>query len=150
MSQSSLKKFSTSKLEQEINKRRISELQTQKTMIEAKIKTLSTSTSNNKVEKLGKPVKKSSKLKKVMHKSRVAGSISLKDRLIAIGSDETVRTATEFLTILENDGWKSTSAKPYYVVSAGLASLAEKNVFRRVSKGSYQLVKNEPVVVVAQ
>jgi len=47
-----------------------------------------------------------------------------------------VRTATQFLTILENDGWKSTSATPYYVVSAQLATLVEKKIFNRVSKGS--------------
>jgi len=40
MSQSSLKKFSSVKLEQELNKRKISELTNQRNMIDAKIKIL--------------------------------------------------------------------------------------------------------------
>ncbi len=159
MSQSSLKNFSSVKLEQELNKRKISELTNQRAIIEDKIKHLNTTAVvSNKVEKLVKPTKsvktiksvkkKSSKLKKTMHKGRAVNAISLRDRLMTIASDGIVRNATQFLAILENDGWKSTSAKPYYVISAQLATLADKKLFNRVSKGSYQLSKNEPIVIV--
>jgi len=144
----SLKKFSTVKLELEITKRKIVELQNQRSSIDDKIKNLSVI--EGKVEKLTKPSsKKNTKIKKSMHKGRVANGLSLKDRLITIAADSAPRSATEFLAVLDNDGWKSTSPKPYYVVSAGLASLVKKNVFRRVEKGSYQLVKRELLAVIA-
>lgn len=146
----SLKKISTKHLEREITKRKVSELESQKTIIEKKIKSL-TGTENT-VEKLNKKSNKksskSTKVKKVMHKSRAVNGTSLTTRLSTIAADGATRTTTEYVTALENDGWKSTSAKPYYVVAAALATLATKNVFRRVSKGSYQLSKVEPVAVI--
>jgi hypothetical protein len=140
----SLKKISTKQLEREITKRKVSELEIQKSLIEKKIKSLNGT--ENVVEKLNKKAKKALKLKKAMHKGRSVNNISLTSRLITVGSDGATRTTTEYLTALENDGWKSTSAKPYYVVAAALATLEKKNVFRRIAKGSYQWVNNEPVV----
>lgn len=142
----SLKKVSTKQLEREITKRKISDLESQRTTIDQKIKNLTGVETT--VEKLNnKKSKKSVKIKKAMHKSRSVNGISLTTRLTTIASDGATRSTNDYLTRLENDGWKSTSAKPYYVVAAALASLEKKNVFRRVEKGSYQLVKNEPVVV---
>ena len=140
----SLKKISTKQLKREITKREISDLESQKTMIDKKIKSLGGN--EHVVEKLNKKAKKALKVKKAMHKGRSVNNISLTTRLTTVAADLAVRTTKEYVTALENNGWKSTSAKPYYVVAAALATLEKKNVFRRIEKGSYQLANNEPVV----
>jgi RNA-binding protein YhbY len=138
-----LKEASIKQLEHEINKRRVvkvKELEAQKQEIENKIKKLANNSGDAVIETINDG--KSKMLKKSMSKTVVTGTSeeSLKDRLIRLGGDRGVRTTNEFLTMLEVEGWKSTSPKPYYVVAAALASLEKKNVFRRISKGSYQLV----------
>lgn len=138
-----LKEASIKQLEHEMNKRRVvkvKELEAQKQKIENKIKELANNSSDAVIETINNG--KSKTLKKSMSKT-VASNMSeesLKDRLIRLGADRGVRTTNEFLNMLEVEGWKSTSPKPYYVVAAALASLEKKTVFRRISKGSYQLI----------
>jgi RNA-binding protein YhbY len=136
-----LKEASIKQLEHEMHKRRVvkvKELEAQKQEIENKIKELANNTGDAVIETINNS--KSKTLKKSMSKSVVTSEESLKDRLVRLGGDRGVRTTNEFLNMLEAEGWKSTSPKPYYVVAAALASLEKKNVFRRISKGSYQLV----------
>lgn len=139
-----LKKASIKQLENEINKRRtakVKELEAKKQEIETEIRKINGIEGDTVVETgINGSVKT---LKKSMSKSVVPvveNNESLKDRLVRIGKDRGVHTTTYFLNTLENEGWKSTSAKPYYVVAAALASLEKKNVFRRIEKGSYQLI----------
>ncbi len=150
---SSLKNISLKQLEHEINKRKkekLSELETEKTRIEEKIRSLSGATIgtietlNPKTTKFPhakneKPAK-DGKLKKSMHKARVPSDKSLRTRLTNIASDGKEHPTADFISSLEKDGWKTTSEKPYYVVAAGLASLEKSGSLRRVSKGVYQKV----------
>lgn len=136
-----LKKASIKQLEHEINKRRVikvKQLEAKKQEIDNEIREIESIVGDVIVETISN--NKSKTLKKSMSKSVVTNEESLKERLIRLGNDRGVRTTSELLDMLEADGWKSTSPKPYYVVAAALASLEKKNVFRRISKGSYQLV----------
>jgi len=143
MSKPSLKKFSVKQLEQEISRRKILELEQEKSKIEEEIKVLS---GTEELTTTVVPNKISKKIKKFMKKDKVVNDKSLKSQLISIGSDYNVHTTNEFLTVLENSGWKTTSPKPYYVVAAALASLEKKNIFRRITKGSYVLNRNEVTI----
>lgn len=137
----SLKKASIKQLENEISKRRtakIKELEAKKNQIEKEIRAWSGNSTESVAETMTSGNSKT--LKKSMSKNVVVSEESLKDRLVRIAGDRAVHTTSELLSMLENEGWKSTSAKPYYVVAAALASLEKKNVFRRINKGSYQLV----------
>jgi hypothetical protein len=137
-----LKKASLKQLEQEVSKRRtkkVKELEEKKQRIEAEIRDLN----GNIIETIIEPKVSGAKtLKKSMRKNAPVVVIDepLKERLVRLARDGGIKTTKYLLSTLEAEGWKSTSARPYYVVAAAMASLEKKNVFRRITKGSYQLV----------
>lgn len=143
----SFKNASIKQLERALQIRKnakIEELRKECNKIEQKIIELGGSIDTNTtgvVEALVSP-NKTPRIKKSMQKTRILNDKSLKDHLMNIASDGKARSATDFLTELKNSGWKSQSAKPYYVVAAALAAQEKKNVFRRIDRGTYELVKN--------
>lgn len=150
---SSLKNVSIKQLEHELNKRKqekIAELNQEKTAIEEKLRSLTGNTvtvasSTAHVKLPTTALKKAHKVKRALHKKvvtkkRILGAQSLKDRVLSIAKDGAERTTNDFISDLTKDGWKSTSAKPYYVVAAALANLEKHKLFRRVAKGKYQIV----------
>jgi hypothetical protein len=137
-----LKKASIKQLEQELNARKstkIAELKLEVSKLERQINELSPKTVGV-IETL--PTKKITRLKKSMARGRIVGKKSLADLLVDIGENAPeTRKINEYKTALEAGGWKSSSPTPYYVVAAALAAQTKKRVFRRVSEGSYELVK---------
>jgi len=151
--------MSFNQIEREYFKRKqekLVELEKQKSKIDEEIRALSSTATGVKPQEtiatvnLSTSEKDSKKTaRKSMSKNKVIRAVNdkpLKDLLLDIAADNQPRTTSEFLTKLENNGWKTTSAKPYHVIFAQLTTLEKKNLLQRVGRGTYQMVKGEPVV----
>lgn len=96
------------------------------------------------VKKSRKGTKKST-VKKVRrsarkNQARIINEVSLKERLTQIASDGVIRNANQFIEVLDNTGWKTSSTNRYQIVAAALAKLKDKNKFERVNKGEYRII----------
>lgn len=142
--QVNLKTASIIQLERELNERKlikISSLTRQREVLDKEILELGgTGVTDHKV--VVPPTKVIvRKAVKTVTRGRNGNGKSLPEMLVEIAADGQSRTADAFIKILQTRGWKTSSAQPYYVVAAALASQEKKKVFERVQKGIYKLSK---------
>lgn len=130
-SSTNIKDLSIKQLQSEITRRKVAELKQQKTMIDKEIEKIS-SNSDKAI--------KSPKVKGSMKRGRTVDGASIGTRLIEVGSDGKGRTTEEFVTAMQEKGWKTSSKNPVSVIAAALSAQEKKKVFQRVSKGTYALV----------
>lgn len=143
--QVNLKTASIIQLERELNERKlikISSLTRQREVLDKEILELGgTGAADHKVVVPPKVIAR--KAVKTVTRGRNGNGKSLPEMLVEIAADGQSRNADAFIKILQTSGWKTSSAQPYYVVAAALASQEKKKVFERVQKGIYKLSKKD-------
>lgn len=140
--QVNLKTASIIQLERELKERKlikISSLTRQREVLDKEILELGGTVVTDQVVPTTKVIAR--KAVKTVARGRNGNGKSLPEMLVEIAADGQSRNADAFIKILQTRGWKTSSAQPYYVVAAALASQEKKKVFERVQKGIYKLSK---------